>query len=63
MSGIDIKPAGWKLVEVGRIVNIRGGKFDGRIAAIVEIIDQNRVRKEYAERNREAKLMTNIGFD
>jgi large subunit ribosomal protein L14e len=43
MAGIDIKPAGWKLVEVGRIVNIREGKFNGKVAAIVEIIDPNRV--------------------
>lgn len=45
MAGIDIKPAGWKLVELGRIVNIREGPYDGRLAAIVEIIDSNRVSK------------------
>jgi len=43
MSGVDIKPAGWKLVEVGRIVHIRSGTFEGKLAAIVEIIDQSRV--------------------
>lgn len=44
MSNVDIKPAGWKLVEVGRIVTIRSGPFDGKLAAIVEIIDPGRVR-------------------
>ena len=43
MSGVDIKPAGWKLVEVGRVVNIREGLYDGKLATIVEIIDPNRV--------------------
>ena len=40
---IDIKPAGWKLVEVGRIVVIQGGPHNGKLAAIVEIIDHKRV--------------------
>lgn len=44
MAGIDIKPAGWKLVEVGRIVVIQGGEHNGKLAAIVEIIDNKRVR-------------------
>ena len=43
MAGVDIKPAGWKLVEVGRIVHVRSGPFDGKLATIVEIIDQSRV--------------------
>ena len=45
MSGIDIKPAGWKLVEVGRIVIVQNGQDAGRLAAIVEIIDNKRVRE------------------
>lgn len=44
MSGIDVRPAGWKLVEVGRIVTIRGGPYTGSLAAIVEIVDHKRVR-------------------
>lgn len=44
MAGIDIKPAGWKLVEVGRIVVVQGGEHNGKLAAIVEIIDNKRVR-------------------
>lgn len=40
---IEITEAGWKLVEVGRVVNIRSGKHEGKIAAIVEIIDPSRV--------------------
>lgn len=43
MSDIDVKPAGWKQVEVGRVVNIREGRYEGRLAAIVEIIDHRRV--------------------
>jgi len=42
-SAIDVKPAGWKLVEIGRVVNIREGRYEGRLAAIVEIIDHRRV--------------------
>ena len=45
MPDLDIKPAGWKLVEVGRIVNIRSGVSEGKLAAVVEIIDQSRVRQ------------------
>lgn len=41
---VDIKPAGWKLVEVGRVVYIRSGQHEGKLATIVEIIDPNRVR-------------------
>ena len=44
MSGIDIKPAGWKLVEVGRVVVVRGGPHTGNLATIVEIVDHKRVR-------------------
>jgi len=40
---VDIKPAGWKLVEVGRVVFIRHGAHEGKLATIVEIIDTNRV--------------------
>lgn len=43
-ESIDVKLAGWKLVEVGRIVYIRSGPHEGRLATIVEIIDQGRVR-------------------
>ena len=43
MSNVDIKPAGWKFVEVGRIVTIRSGPYDGKLATVVEIIDPGRV--------------------
>lgn len=45
MSGIDIKPTGWKLVQVGRVVLLRSGPHIGKLAAIVEIIDHKRVWK------------------
>ena len=44
MSNIDIKASSWKLVEVGRVVQIRSGPYEGKLAAIVEIIDNKRVR-------------------
>ncbi|KAL2440707.1 hypothetical protein ABEF94_000063, partial [Exophiala dermatitidis] len=43
MSNVDIKPAGWKLVEVGRVVTIRSGPYEGKLATIVEIIDAGRI--------------------
>ncbi len=43
MSTVDIKAAGWKLVEVGRVITIRSGPYDGKLATVVEIIDPGRV--------------------
>ncbi|KIW49286.1 hypothetical protein PV05_10979 [Exophiala xenobiotica] len=43
MSNVDIKPAGWKLIEVGRVVTLRSGPFEGKLATIVEIIDAGRI--------------------
>lgn len=43
MSNIDVKASNWKLVEVGRVVYIREGLYSGKLAAIVEIIDNKRV--------------------
>lgn len=45
MAQIDIKPAGWKLVEVGRVILLRSGPHAGKLATIVEIIDHKRVRR------------------
>ena len=44
MANIDIKATSWKLVEVGRVLLIRKGPDNGKLAAIVEIIDHKRVR-------------------
>lgn len=44
MAEIDIKASSWKLVEVGRVVLIRGGPYTGKLAVIVEIVDHRRVR-------------------
>ena len=49
---VDIKPAGWKLVEVGRVVYVQAGEHKGKLAAIVEIIDSNRVRLCHAKKRR-----------
>lgn len=43
MGDAEIKASSWRLVEVGRIVLIQGGSDDGKLAAIVEIIDHKRV--------------------
>jgi hypothetical protein len=43
MADIDVKVASWKLVEVGRLVLIRAGPYEGKLAAIVEIVDHRRV--------------------
>ena len=44
MGDADITASQWKLVEVGRVVLLQGGPQDGKLAAIVEIIDHKRVR-------------------
>jgi large subunit ribosomal protein L14e len=43
MGDAEIKASSWRLVEVGRVVLIQGGPSDGKLAAIVEIIDHKRV--------------------
>jgi large subunit ribosomal protein L14e len=45
MGDADISTSVWRLVEVGRVVLFNEGPFEGRLAAIVEIIDHKRVRK------------------
>lgn len=39
----SVKASKWRLVEAGRIIYINKGKFAGKLATIVEIIDQKRV--------------------
>jgi large subunit ribosomal protein L14e len=47
MGDIDVTGSKWKLVEVGRIVLIQGDSpYAGRLATIVNIISQKKVRKE-----------------
>ena len=43
-QSIDITDSSWKLVEVGRVVLVRRGPQEGKLATIVEIIDSKRVR-------------------
>lgn len=43
MGDAEIKASTWRLVEVGRVILIQGGPSDGKLAAIVEIIDHKRV--------------------
>ncbi|CCD27437.1 60S ribosomal protein eL14 NDAI_0K02460 [Naumovozyma dairenensis CBS 421] len=38
-----VKASNWRLVEVGRVVLIRKGPSVGKLATIVEIIDQKKV--------------------
>lgn len=44
MGEATITQANWRLVEVGRVVLIQNdGPYNGRLAAVVEIIDHKRV--------------------
>ncbi|QGN15084.1 protein RPL14B [Kluyveromyces marxianus] len=38
-----VKASNWRLVEVGRVVLVNKGQYAGKLATIVEIIDQKRV--------------------
>ena len=42
-SSTVVKATHWRLVEVGRVVLIKRGQYSGKLAAIVEIIDQKKV--------------------
>lgn len=53
---VDIGIAGWKLVEVGRIVFVRSGPHEGKLATIVEIIDQKRVCQKTTVENLDQRL-------
>ena len=52
MGDANITSSQWKLVEVGRIVLIQGGPFNGKLAAVVEIIDHKRVCAEFLNPSR-----------
>jgi len=43
MGEPDIQTSNWRHVEVGRVVLFSSGVYEGRLAAIVEIIDHKRV--------------------
>lgn len=43
MTETTVKTANWRFVELGRVVLIRKGADAGKLACIVEIIDQKRV--------------------
>jgi hypothetical protein len=43
MGDAEITTSAWRLVEVGRVVLFNEGQYEGRLAAIVEIIDHKRV--------------------
>jgi large subunit ribosomal protein L14e len=44
MGDANITTSAWRLVEVGRVVLFNEGQYEGRLAAVVEIIDHKRVR-------------------
>ncbi|CAR22553.1 60S ribosomal protein L14-A [Lachancea thermotolerans] len=46
-----VKNSQWRLVEVGRVVLIKKGPSAGKLAAIVEIIDQKRALIDGPETN------------
>ncbi|KAF2830031.1 hypothetical protein CC86DRAFT_444061 [Ophiobolus disseminans] len=43
MGDATITTSQWRLVEVGRVVLFNEGEYEGRLAAVVEIIDHKRV--------------------
>ncbi len=43
MGDAEITASSWRQVEVGRVCLVSGGPSDGKLAAIVEIIDYKRV--------------------
>lgn len=43
MADIEVNASQWRLVEVGRVILFTHGKYLGRLAVIVEIIDHKRV--------------------
>lgn len=43
MPDIEVNASQWRLVEVGRVILFTHGKYIGRLAVIVEIIDHKRV--------------------
>jgi len=43
MGEAHVTASQWRLVEVGRVVLFTSGKYEGRLAAIAEIIDHKRV--------------------
>lgn len=44
MGDANITASTWRQVELGRVVLFTTGPFEGRLAAIAEIIDHKRVR-------------------
>lgn len=44
MGDVDVTASQWRMVEVGRVVLFSTGKYEGRLAVVVQIIDHKRVR-------------------
>lgn len=43
MAEIEVNASQWRFVEVGRVILFTHGKYIGRLAVIVKIIDHKRV--------------------
>lgn len=43
MGEATVKASSWRMVERGRVVLFTTGKYEGKLAAIAEIIDHKRV--------------------
>ena len=56
-----VKASNWRQVEVGRVVLVNKGKYAGKLATIVEIIDQKKVclTMKYLRKSIEVKDMLN----
>lgn len=46
MGDATVITSSWRMVELGRVVLFTAGKHEGRLAAIVEIVDHKRVRPQ-----------------
>ncbi|MCJ1335689.1 hypothetical protein MMC09_000962 [Bachmanniomyces sp. S44760] len=56
MASIEIKATQWRMVEVGRVVLFLNGPHQGRLAAIVEIIDHKRALVDGPASNEKAAV-------
>ena len=45
MGDADVTASSWRMVEVGRVAIFAKGPNEGKLAAIVQIIDHKRVRR------------------
>lgn len=55
-----VQSVNWRLVEVGRVVLVNQGKYSGKLAAIVEIIDYKRALIDGPEVPRQGVTLNHV---